>query len=72
MSVAVRKPISSLTIVPAYTLKPVAYTDYRGRTVEVPVHEYIYVDVASGVALIGSDHVDIGEDEYVSLDELSF
>jgi hypothetical protein len=58
------KPVSSLTICPAYTTKPFTYRNYKGVEITVPASEYIYVDVAAGVALIGKDHVEIDQDEY--------
>jgi hypothetical protein len=59
-----KKPLSSFTICPALTTKVISYRNHKGIEVNVPVNEYIYVDIASGVALIGRDHVDIGADEY--------
>jgi hypothetical protein len=61
------KSVSSLTIIAALTIKAFSYKNYRGKEVHVPVNEYIYVDIVSGIALIGHDHVDIGADEYCSI-----
>jgi hypothetical protein len=68
MPVAERKPISSFTIVPAFTVKPIYYKDYKGRTISVPINNYVYVDTVAGIALIGNDHVEIAHDEYFAVD----
>jgi hypothetical protein len=58
------KPVSSFTIRGALTTKVITYKNYKGIEVVVPSNTYIYVDVAANVALVGKDHIDIGEDEY--------
>lgn len=65
------KPVSSFTICPAIVVRPFSFTDDRGHEVAVPVNEKIYVDVAQNIALIGRNHVDIGDDEYRCVESIT-
>jgi hypothetical protein len=62
-----RKLLILSIVVIAIIVKLITYKNIHGQVVSVPVNTLAYVDVSSGIALVGGDYIDIWADEYRTL-----
>jgi hypothetical protein len=55
---------AQIVAVPATLVKCVSYTRWDGAEITAEIGTPISVDIVNGIALIGDDHVTVGDDDY--------